>query len=391
MAEQKRDYYEVLGVDRNADEDTIKKAYRKLAKKYHPDMHPGDKEAEEKFKEASEAYAVLSDKDKRAKYDQFGHAAFDGGAGGGGFDFSGTDFSDIFNDIFGGGFSGFGDIFGGGARSNPNGPRQGANVRSSVRISFEEAAFGCNKELDLYLKEECPTCHGSGAKPGTKKTTCHRCGGKGRIVMQQQSFFGTVQNVTTCPECGGSGQIIEHKCSDCNGTGFISKKKRIEVAIPAGIDDGQSIRIRGKGEPGQNGGPRGDLLVEVRVSQSPEFHREGFDVYSIADISFAQAALGGEILIKTLDGQVLYEVKPGTQPNTRIRLRGKGIPTIRNANIRGDQYVTLRVLVPTGLTLEAKEALRAFDAVNGNTLQKPVVQPETTEKKKRGPFGRKKR
>ena len=209
--------------------------------------------------------------------------------------------------------------------------------------------------------------------------------------MQQQSFFGTVQNVTTCPECGGSGQIIEHKCSDCNGTGFISKKKRIEVAIPAGIDDGQSIRIRGKGEPGQNGGPRGDLLVEVRVSQSPEFHREGFDVYSIADISFAQAALGGEILIKTLDGQVLYEVKPGTQPNTRIRLRGKGIPTIRNANIRGDQYVTLRVLVPTGLTLEAKEALRAFDAVNGNTLQKPVVQPEATEKKKRGPFGRKKR
>ena len=388
MAEQKRDYYEVLGVDKSANDAEIKRAYRKLAKKYHPDANPGDKEAEAKFKEASEAYAVLSDKDKRAKYDQFGHAAFDGGAGGG-FDFNEADFSDIFSDLFGGGFGGFGDIFGGGRSQNSNAPRKGANVRASVRISFQEAVFGCEKELELYLKEECPTCHGAGAKPGTQKTTCTRCGGKGRIVMQQQSFFGTVQNVTTCPECGGSGQIIKEKCSSCGGSGFISKKKHIAVSIPAGIDDGQSVRIREKGEPGVNGGPRGDLLVEVRVSSSPDFERHGFDVYSIADISFAQAALGGEILIKTLDGQVLYEVKAGTQPMTRIRLRGKGIPTIRNANVRGDQYVDLRVKVPTGLSQEAKEKLREFDQATGDTLKKPET--DAGHAKKKGPFGRKKK
>ena len=357
MAEQKRDYYEVLGVDRNASEEEIKKAYRKLAKKYHPDMNPGDKDAEKKFKEASEAYAVLSDAEKRRQYDQFGHSAFDGTGGAGGFDFSGMDFSDIFGDIFG-------DFFGGGGRRTNNGPMKGQNVRTSVRIKFEEAAFGCEKEIELVLKDECDTCHGTGAKPGTSKVTCGKCGGKGKIVMTQQSFFGTVQNVTTCPDCHGTGQIIKEKCPDCHGTGYIARKKKIAVSIPAGIDNGQSIRIREKGEPGINGGPRGDLLVEVRVAPHAIFQRNEYDIYSSAPISFAQAALGGEVLIDTLDGKVAYEVKPGTQTDTRIRLRGKGVPTLRNKNVRGDQYVTLVVQVPTSLSSEAKETLRKFQPEN---------------------------
>lgn len=377
MAEQKRDYYEVLGVDRNADDATLKKAYRQLAKKYHPDMHPGDKEAEAKFKEASEAYAVLSDADKRRQYDQFGHAAFEGGAGGGagGFDFSGMDFSDIFGDIFG-------DFFGGGARRTSNGPMKGSNIRTSIRIKFEEAVFGCEKEIELTLKDECPTCKGSGAKPGTSKKTCPKCGGKGKIVVTQQSLFGMMQNVTTCPDCSGTGQIIEEKCSDCRGTGYIAKKKRIQVSIPAGIDNGQCVRIREKGEPGINGGPRGDLLVEVRVAPSDKFERNGYDVYSIAPISFAQAALGGEVIIETLDGRVSYEVTPGTQTNTRIRLKGKGVPSLRNANTRGDQYVTLVVQVPTAMNAAAKEALRTFDENCGNTLKEGGVQVKQEKKKK---------
>ncbi len=379
MAEEKRDYYEVLGVDKNADDAAIKRAYRKLAKKYHPDSNPGDKEAEAKFKEASEAYAVLSDAEKRRQYDQFGHAAFSGGGGGaGGFDFSGMDFGDIFGDFFG-------DIFGGGRRGAANnGPQKGANLRAQVRIKFEEAAFGCEKELEIVLKEECQTCHGTGAKPGTSKVTCPRCNGQGRIITTQQSLFGTVQNVTTCPECGGSGQIVKEKCVDCHGTGYIAKKKRISVSIPAGIDNGQSVRIREKGEPGINGGPRGDLLVEVIVAGSDKFQRNGYDVYSETEISFAQAALGAEAIIETLDGQVVYEVKPGTQPNTRIRLKGKGIPSLRSSAIRGDQYVTLKVAVPKSMNSEAKEALRAFDAACGQTLSGNSGK----HSKKRGPFRR---
>lgn len=379
MAEEKRDYYEVLGVDKNADDAAIKRAYRKLAKKYHPDSNPGDKEAEAKFKEASEAYAVLSDAEKRRQYDQFGHAAFSGGGGGaGGFDFSGMDFGDIFGDFFG-------DIFGGGRRGAANnGPQKGANLRAQVRIKFEEAAFGCEKELEIVLKEECQTCHGTGARPGTSKVTCPRCNGQGRIITTQQSLFGTVQNVTTCPECGGSGQIVKEKCVDCHGTGYIAKKKRISVSIPAGIDNGQSVRIREKGEPGINGGPRGDLLVEVIVAGSDKFQRNGYDVYSETEISFAQAALGAEAIIETLDGQVVYEVKPGTQPNTRIRLKGKGIPSLRSSAIRGDQYVTLKVAVPKSMNSEAKEALRAFDAACGQTLSGNSGK----HSKKRGPFRR---
>lgn len=367
MAEQKRDYYEVLGVEKNADDATLKKAYRALAKKYHPDMNPGDKEAEKKFKEASEAYAVLSDPEKRRQYDQFGHAAFEGGAGGGGgfggFDFNSADFSDIFGDIFG-------DLFGGGRRGGrtSNGPMKGANIRTSVRITFEEAVFGVEKEIELTLKDECKTCHGSGAKPGTSPETCSKCGGKGQVVFTQQSFFGTVRNVQTCPECGGSGKVVKEKCPDCHGSGYIASRKKIQISIPAGIDNGQSVRIREKGEPGINGGPRGDLLVEVVVSRHPIFQRQEYNIFSTVPVSFAVAALGGEVVIDTVDGRVVYEVKPGTQTDTRVRLKGKGVPSLRNKEVRGDHYVTLVVQVPDKLSHEAKEQLKKFDELTGDTL-----------------------
>ncbi len=365
MAENKRDYYEVLGVDRNADDATLKKAYRVLAKKYHPDMNPGDKEAEQKFKEASEAYAVLSDPEKRRQYDQFGHAAFEQGGAGGfsgfdGFNFSG-DMGDIFGDIFG-------DLFGGRRRGGPRGPMQGANLRTSVRITFEEAVFGCEKELDLNLKDECPTCHGTGAKPGTTPETCPKCGGKGQIVYTQQSLFGTMQNVQTCPDCHGTGKIVKEKCPGCSGSGYVSSRKKIKVTIPAGIDNGQSIRIREKGEPGTNGGPRGDLLVEVIVARHPVFQRQDMNIYSTVPMTFAQAALGGEIRIATVDGDILYTVKPGTQTDTKVRFKGKGVPSLRNKNLRGDHYVTLVIQVPTKMNEAAKQALREFDLQTGNSL-----------------------
>lgn len=386
MAEQKRDYYEVLGVDKNADDAALKKAYRALAKKYHPDMNPGDQEAEKKFKEASEAYAVLSDPEKRRKYDQFGHAAFDGGAGGaGGFDFNSADFGDIFGDIFG-------DLFGGrrssGARS---GPMKGANLRTSVRITFEEAVFGTEKEIELTVKEECKTCHGTGVKPGTSPETCSKCGGKGQVVFTQQSFFGTVRNVQTCPDCGGSGKIIKEKCTDCRGTGYVPMKKRFAVTIPAGIDNGQCKRLAGQGEPGVNGGPRGDVLVEVIVGQHPIFQRQDVNIYSTVPVSFAVAALGGEIVIDTVDGKVIYDVKAGTQTDTRVRLKGKGVPSLRNKDMRGDHYVTLVVQTPEHLSFEAKELLRKFDEASGDSLHaverlNEDGHPHHKEKKKRGFF-----
>ena len=359
----KRDYYEVLGVSKTASDDEIKKAFRTLAKKYHPDMHPGDKECEEKFKEAQEAYAVLSDAEKRKQYDQFGHAAFDGtGGGAGGFDFSGMDMGDIFGDIFG-------DFFGGGSRRRANdGPMKGSNLRTSVRITFEEAIFGCEKEIEMVLKDECHTCHGTGAKPGTTPETCPKCGGKGKVVFTQQSFFGTVQNVQTCPDCQGRGKIIKEKCPDCRGAGYIPMKKRYSVDIPAGIDNGQSTRMPGLGEPGINGGPRGDVLIEVIVGRHPIFQRQDFDIYSTVPVSYAVAALGGEIFIDTVDGKVIYDVKPGTQTDTRIRLRGKGVPSWRNKNVRGDHYVTLVVQVPDKLSAEAKDLLRQFDKLTGDSL-----------------------
>lgn len=388
MAEQKRDYYEILGVDKNADEAAIKKAYRVLAKKYHPDMNPGDKEAEQKFKEASEAYAILSDPEKRRQYDQFGHAAFEGGAGGaggfGGFDFNSADFGDIFGDIFG-------DLFGGGRRSGRgSGPMKGANIRTSVHVTFEEAVFGTEKEIELTLKDECPTCHGSGAKPGTSAETCSKCGGKGQVVFTQQSFFGTVRNVQTCPDCGGTGKVIKDKCTDCHGSGYIANRKKIKITIPAGIDNGQSVRIRDKGEPGTNGGPRGDLLVEVMVQRHPIFQRQDYNIYSTVPVSFAVAALGGEVVIDTVDGRVIYEVKAGTQTDTRVRLKGKGVPSLRNKDVRGDHYVTLVVQTPDKLTYEAKELLRKFDELTGDSLnaakriESGKGATETKDKKKKG-------
>ena len=373
----KRDYYEVLGVDKNADEETLKKAYRKLAKKYHPDMNPGDDKAAEKFKEASEAYAVLSDPQKRQQYDQFGHAAFEQG----GFDAGGFDFSDIF-----GGMGGMGDIFsdlfGVRRRSrNPNAPMQGANVRTRVSISFADSISGCTRNVDVVLKDECTNCHGTGAKPGTAPKICPKCHGSGQVTMRQQTMFGMMQSTQPCPDCRGTGKIIEQRCPNCAGSGYTSSRKKIEVTIPAGIDDGQSIRIREKGEPGINGGPRGDLLVEVRVASDPNFVRQDMDIFSNVEISFAQAALGGDLRIRTVDGDVIYTVRPGTQSGTRVRLKGKGVPSVRSRDVRGDHYVTLTIRTPNRLSEEAKEALRKFDELTGNSLNS-VAGEEPKKKKK---------
>ena len=354
----KRDYYEVLGISKDADDSTIKKAYRQLAKKYHPDTNPGDKEAEAKFKEASEAYAVLSDSDKRRQYDQFGHAAFEnggGGAGAGGFDFDFGDMGDIFGDIFGGMFGG------GGSRRNSNGPRRGADVRASVRITFAEAVTGTSKKLEITLKDPCNTCNGTGAKAGTHPETCSKCGGKGQVVYTQQSILGMVRNVQPCPDCNGTGKVVKEKCPDCYGTGYISSRKTIEVIIPAGIDNGQCVRIQGKGEPGTNGGARGDLLVAVMISADPLFERDGYNIFSDVRISYTTAVLGGEVKVKTVDGEVIYEVKPGTDSGTRVRLKGKGMPTIRNKSVRGDHYITLIVDIPKKLSQDQKDALLEYE------------------------------
>ncbi len=386
MAESKRDYYEVLGITRGASESDIKKAYRQVAKKYHPDVNPGDKEAEAKFKEASEAYTVLSDPDKRRQYDQFGHAAFEQGGGAGGFDFSG-DMSDLFGsfgDIFG-------DLFGGGGsrRRADNGPVKGANLRAGIRITFDEAVFGTEKELELNLKEECNTCHGSGAKPGTSAETCNKCGGRGQVVYRQQTLFGMSQTVQACPDCRGTGKIIREKCTDCYGTGYTTAKKKIQVSVPAGIDNGQSIRIRGKGEPGERGGERGDLLVEVNVSRHPIFQRQDVDIYSTAPLSFATAALGGEVRISTVDGDVMYTVAPGTQTDTKVRLRGKGVPSLRNKQVRGDHYVTLVVQVPTKLNAEQKDLLKAFEeSLTGEKKEKKEASGTEEKQSKKKFFGR---
>ena len=381
---QKRDYYEVLGVDKNADDATIKKAYRQLAKKYHPDANPGDKEAEEKFKEAGEAYAVLSDPKKRAAYDQYGHAAFDpnsaaGQASGfGGFDFGGMDFTDIFSDLFGS-FGGFG---GGGGRSYyssggfgggySNAPQKGQSLRAAIRITFEEAITGCEKELEINYKDTCKSCGGSGAKAGTSPVTCERCKGRGKITVTQNSpFFGQMQTVTTCPDCQGKGKVIKEKCPDCRGTGYITTKKRFKVNVPAGIDNGQAVRLAGAGEPGVNGGPRGDLLVEITVSPHPIFKRQGTSIFSTVPVSFAKMALGGPLRIKTVDGMVEYQIKPGTATDTKVRLRGKGVPMLNNKNVRGDHYVTLVVHVPENLNREQKKALTAYAKACGENPEEP--------------------
>ena len=376
MAEQKRDYYEVLGVSKDADDAALKKAYRMLAKKYHPDANPGDKQAEAAFKEINEAYSVLSDPKKRAQYDQFGHAAFDprmgGGSGGGFYEGNAADFGDIFGDMFGGDI--FGSFFGGGRgaqRQAANAPMRGANVRATVRLTFEEAIFGCKKKITIDYKEECETCKGSGAKPGTSPETCPTCKGQGKIVKMSQTMFGTVQNVQTCPTCHGSGKVVKEKCTSCNGTGYKRIRKSFEVSIPAGIDNGLSVRMPHGGEPGVNGGERGDLLVECIVSLHPIFKRQDTNIFSTVPISFATAALGGTIRIKTVDGEVEYTVKAGTQTDTRVRLSGKGVPSLRNPKMRGDHYVTLVVEVPTKLNAKQREALKNFDeAMQGDGKKK---------------------
>jgi len=375
MAETKRDYYEVLGVPKDADDAALKKAYRNLAKKYHPDTNQGNPEAEAKFKEASEAYAVLSDADKRRQYDQFGHAAFENGGGGaggfGGFDFGGNMgdiFGDIFGDFFGGGFGGGG--FGGSSRSY-NGPMKGATLRTAIRITFEESIFGCDKEIEINSKDTCTTCNGTGAKPGSQPVTCAKCGGKGQVVTQVNTPLGVMRSTQVCPDCGGKGTIIKDKCPTCRGNGYTTSRKKVQISVPAGIADGQSLRKAGYGDLGTNGGERGDLLVEVHVSSHPIFKRQDMNLYSTEPISFATAALGGEIKIRTIDGDMTYEVKPGTQTDTKVRLRGKGVPSLRNKNIRGDHIVTLVVQVPEKLNREQKEALQAFDdAMNGRTPDK---------------------
>ena len=364
MAEQKRDYYEVLGVAKGASDDELKKAYRKLAKKYHPDVNPGDKEAEAKFKEVNEAYSILSDADKRARYDQFGHAGVDPNyGGGGGFgDFGDVDLGDIFGSFFGGGFGGFGGFGGGGARRN--GPQQGESLRASVTISFEEAAFGCEKEINLTRTENCDECHGSGCAAGTTAETCSECRGTGTVRVQQRMGGMSFASTAPCSKCHGTGKIIHQPCKTCNGAGSVKRQKRIVVTIPAGIDDGQAVSLRGQGNAGKNGGPSGDLIVGVRIKPHPQFHREGTTVLYEHAISFFQAAMGAELEIPTIDGKVKYTLPAGTQTGTTFRLRGKGIPELRGRG-RGDQYVTVNVKIPTSLSSEQKRTLREFAVAMG--------------------------
>ncbi len=357
MAE-KRDYYEVLGVNKGATGDEIKKAFRKMSKKYHPDLNPGDKKAEESFKEVNEAYQVLSDDEKRQRYDQFGHAGVDGNAGFGGGGFGGFDMGDIgdiFGDIFGGGFGGFG-----GSRSRRNGPRRGSDLTEYISLTFMEAAFGCKKKVNITKTETCDECHGTGAKKGTQPVTCSHCNGTGQIQQRRQTMFGFSNVITECPTCHGKGKIIKETCAACRGTGNVRKNKTVEVNIPAGIDNDQVMRIGGAGNSGINGGPAGDLQLVIRVKPDEIFKRDGFDVNVTFPISFTQAALGATLKVPTIHGVVEYELPEGTQPNTRFRLRGKGIPVL-NGRGNGDQYVTVTVEVPKNLNAKQKELLREFD------------------------------
>ena len=360
MADNKRDYYEVLGVQKGAADDEIKKAYRKLAKQYHPDLNPGDKAAETKFKEVNEAYEVLSDKDKRARYDQFGFAGVDpnfGGGAGGGNPYAGGaggfDFSDIFDSFFGG--------FGGSARrANPNAPRRGTDVEANVVVSFEEAAKGCKKKVTYHQIESCPDCGGSGAQKGTSPKSCPNCGGSGQVRINQRTPFGVVQSVGTCDRCGGRGKIIETPCRTCDGKGRLRRQKTIEITIPAGIDDDQLLNVGGTGNAGANGGPSGDLHVYVSVRPHAIFKRRGNDVWCEMPITFTQAALGADVTVPTLDGKVQYHVHEGTQPGDVFKLKGKGIQSL-NGRGRGDQYVQVTVEVPKNLTKRQKELLAEFE------------------------------
>ena len=367
MAEQKRDYYEVLGIGRDASDADIKKAYRKLAKENHPDLHPGDKAAEARFKEINEAYEVLSDSDKKARYDQYGHAGVDpnfgaGGAyGGAGFDFG--DLGDIFGSFFGGGFGSTG------RRTNPNAPQRGESIRMSLAITFEEAAFGCKKAVTVERQEPCPDCHGSGCAAGTAPEVCPDCHGTGSIQTRRQTPMGIFASTSPCPRCGGTGRIIQQPCGECRGRGFVRKRRTIEASVPAGIDNGQTISIRGQGHAGKNGGPAGDLLITITVKPHELFRREGTSVLCEAPITFAQAVMGAELEIPTIDGKVKYDLPEGTQSGTTFRLKGKGIPSL-NGRGRGDQYVTVYIETPRNLNHTQKEALKKFaDTLGENNYE----------------------
>lgn len=384
MAENKRDYYEVLGVSKGASEEEIKKAYKKLARKYHPDMNPGDKTAEEKFKEINEAYEVLSDEDKKAKYDRFGFAGVDpsygaggaGGAGFGGFGDMDFDLGDIFSSFFGGGF--------GGQRSaNPNAPRRGSDIQSGVTISFEEAAKGCRRTVDVPRIEVCDVCSGSGAAKGSSPQTCPDCGGRGQVTTQQRTPFGVISSSKACSRCGGKGTIIANPCPKCKGNGRIRRSVKIEVNIPAGIDDGQIFNVRGQGNKGVNGGPAGDLRVGVNVRPHPFFERDGMNVWCDVNISFAQAALGDEIQVPTLDGKVKYTIPAGTQPGSVFKIRDRGIPSV-NGRGRGDQLLRIIVDVPKSLTQRQKELIRELNReLGGGDI--------SGDGEKKGIFGKKKK
>ncbi|MDD6714391.1 MAG: molecular chaperone DnaJ [Subdoligranulum sp.] len=368
MAE-KRDYYEVLGIGKNATDAEIKSAYRKLAKKYHPDLNPGNKEAEEKFKEVNEANDVLSDPQKRQRYDQFGFAGVDpnyaaangGGAGGFGGGFGGVDLGDIFGDIFGGGFGGGFSGFGGGSSARTaNAPRKGHDIQASVILTFEEAAHGCSKKITINRQDTCPDCGGTGAAKGTSPETCPDCGGRGYVVTQQRTPFGVMQSQQPCSHCGGRGTIIRNPCKTCRGTGKTAARKSLEINIPAGIDDDQNIALRGQGDAGSNGGPAGDVIVHVTVKADPMFERDGYDVTIHVPITFSQAVLGDDVEVPTVDGRIVQHIPEGTQSGTKFRLRGQGIQYL-NGRGRGDQYVIVDVEIPKKVTRAQREALKAFE------------------------------
>lgn len=375
MAEQKRDFYEVLGIDKNASDADIKKAYRKLAKENHPDLHPNDKGAEARFKEINEAYEVLSDSEKRTRYDQYGHAGVDPNFGAGGFSGEGFDFGDIFSSFFGGGF-------GGTPRQNKNAPRRGESIRTGISITFEEAAFGCEKEITIPKIEKCDTCGGSGCAEGTTAQVCPNCSGSGYVKTQQQTLFGVMQTTAECPKCKGTGKIIHQPCKSCRGAGVVRRQRKINVTVPSGIDDGQTISLRNQGHAGTNGGPAGDLLITIAVKRHDLFTREGNSVYCSIPITVVQAILGDSIEVPTLDGKVKYSIPEGTQTGTVFRLKGKGIPNLRNDG-RGDQYVTVNVEIPKGLSNEQKDLLRQFDAsITGKNYTKQPNFFERLKKKK---------
>lgn len=380
----KRDYYEVLGLQKGASDDEIKKAYRRIAKSCHPDLHPDDKEAEARFKEANEAYAILSDPDKKSKYDQFGFAGVDPnyGAGAGGFTGDFGDLGDIFGDIFGG--FGFGGFSGGGSSRSSSartGPQRGESLRARLTISFEEAAFGCQKELNIARVDQCPDCRGTGCAPGTTAEVCPDCKGTGTVRTQQRTAFGVFQSTAPCSRCGGSGKVIHTPCPKCRGNGSVRAQKKLSVSIPAGIDNGETVSLRGQGNAGRNGGPAGDLLVTVQVQPSPIFQREGSNLYMSTTLSFVQAALGAEIQVPTLEGDVSLNIPEGTQTGSVFRLRGKGVQSLRGGG-RGDQYITVNLETPKNLSAREKELLRELAECRGTTVKDKNDRPFGKKKKK---------